>query len=143
MPEVVDRAIGTAKFMPVAIWGADGFHLLDLILAQCRFHAQYFMKHIMASLVQTVFPQGRTRYTPRLNVHINNCCIHFSKVMEQFSSRISCCMLSIYLMVQTGPRRTSGHSGLSRLDSLAETSPSPKNYSKAFENFWTEFLLGN
>jgi hypothetical protein len=38
----------------------------------------------MAPLVQTVFAQGRTRYTPRLNVHLDNCRVHFSKVAEQF-----------------------------------------------------------
>jgi hypothetical protein len=38
----------------------------------------------MAPLIQTVFPQGRTQYTSRLNVHLDNCHVHFSKVTEQF-----------------------------------------------------------
>jgi histone-lysine N-methyltransferase SETMAR len=38
----------------------------------------------MVPLVQTVFPQGRPRYTPRLNVHLDNYRIHFSKATEQF-----------------------------------------------------------
>jgi histone-lysine N-methyltransferase SETMAR len=80
----VDPAIGTAKIMLTIIWGVNGFHLLDLMPLQCRFDAQYFVEHVMAPLVQTVFPQGRTRYTPRLNVRLENCPIHFSKVAEQF-----------------------------------------------------------
>jgi hypothetical protein len=37
VPQRVDPAIGTAKFMLMAIWGFNGFHLLDLMLSQCRF----------------------------------------------------------------------------------------------------------
>jgi hypothetical protein len=37
----------------------------------------------MAHLVQTVFPQGKTRYPRRLNVHLDSCRVHFSKVTEQ------------------------------------------------------------
>jgi hypothetical protein len=77
-----DPAIGTAKFMLTVIWGVNSFHLLDLMPRQCRFTSQYFMEHVMAPLVQTIFTQGSTRYTPRLNVHLDNCRIHFSKVTE-------------------------------------------------------------
>jgi hypothetical protein len=70
-------AISTVEFMFMAIWGVNGFHLPDLLPSECRFNAQYFVEHGMAPMVQTVFPQGRTRETHRLNVH-------FSKVMEQF-----------------------------------------------------------
>jgi hypothetical protein len=38
----------------------------------------------MAPFVSTVFPQGRTQYTPRLDVHLDNCRIQFSKAMKQF-----------------------------------------------------------
>jgi hypothetical protein len=81
----VDPAIGTAKFMLTALWDVNGFHLLDLMPSQCRLNTRYFMEHIMAPLVQTVFQQGRTRYTPRLYVHLDNWRVHFSKVTEQFS----------------------------------------------------------
>jgi hypothetical protein len=70
--------------MLMAIWGANGFQMLDLIPSECRFNAQDFVEHVMAPLVQIVFPQGRTRSTPRLNVHLENCRVHFSKVTEQF-----------------------------------------------------------
>jgi hypothetical protein len=33
----IDPAIGTAKFMLTAICGVKDFHLLDLMLSQCRF----------------------------------------------------------------------------------------------------------
>jgi hypothetical protein len=78
----VDPAIGTAKFMITAIYGVNGFHLLDLLPSQCRFNVQYFVEHVMAPLVQTVFPQERTRSTPRLDLHLDNCRVHFSKVAE-------------------------------------------------------------
>jgi hypothetical protein len=64
--------------------GVNGFHLLDLIPSQCRFNAQYFVEHVTAPLVQMVLPQGRIQYTPRLNIHLDNCPVHFSKVMKQF-----------------------------------------------------------
>jgi hypothetical protein len=80
----VDPAIGTATFMFTVIWGVNGFHLLDLMSSECRFHAQYLVEHVLAPLVQMAFPQGRTRSPPRLNVHFGNCCVHFSKVTKQF-----------------------------------------------------------
>jgi hypothetical protein len=40
----------------------------------------------MIPLVQTVFPEGRSPYTPRLNVHLDNWRVHFSKVTEEFFS---------------------------------------------------------
>jgi hypothetical protein len=84
VPQRMDMAIGTTLFMRTAIWGVSGFHLLDLMPSQCRFNAQYFVKHALAPLVQRVFPQGKNRHTPQLNVHLDNCRVHFSKVAEQF-----------------------------------------------------------
>jgi hypothetical protein len=110
------------------LFGSKCFHLRDLMPSQCRFNAQSLVEHVMASLAQTVFPQEKTRYTSRLNVHLYSCQVHFSKVTEQFSSRIGYCMFPTHLMVSTWPRRTSGYLGVSRLDSLVEVSPSPKNY---------------
>jgi hypothetical protein len=81
----VDLVIGIVQFILTAIWGVKGFHLRDLMLSQCRLNAQYFVEYVMALLAQTVFPKGRTRYTPRPNVHLDNCHVHFSKVTEQFS----------------------------------------------------------
>jgi hypothetical protein len=49
-----------AKFILTALWGVNGLQLLDLIPSKCRFNAEDFVKHVMAPLVQTVFPQGRT-----------------------------------------------------------------------------------
>jgi hypothetical protein len=143
VPQRVNPAIGTAKFMLTTIWGVNGLHLLDLMPSQGRFNTQYFVEHVMAPLVQTIFPQGRNRYRPRLNVHLDNCRVYFSKVAEQFSSRISCSMFPTHPILSTWPRRTYGYSGASKLNSLAEASPSPTNFYKMFENFWREFLLRN
>jgi hypothetical protein len=46
----VDPAIGTAKFMFMAIWGANGFNLLDFMPSECRFNAQDFMERVMAPM---------------------------------------------------------------------------------------------
>jgi hypothetical protein len=64
VPQRVGPAFGTAKFMLTAIWSVNGFHLRDLMPSQCIFNAQYFVEHVMVLLIQTVFPQGRTRDTP-------------------------------------------------------------------------------
>jgi histone-lysine N-methyltransferase SETMAR len=84
VPQRVDPAIGIAKFMLTAALGVTGFHLLDLMTSQCTFNAKYFVEHVMAPLVHTVFPQGRIPHTPLFNVHLDNCRVHFSKVTEQF-----------------------------------------------------------
>jgi hypothetical protein len=84
VPQMVNPAIGTAKFMSMAIWGINSFHLLDLMLSQRISSAQYFVKHVMAPVVQTVLPKGRRRYTTGLNDHLDSCRVHFSKVTEQF-----------------------------------------------------------
>jgi hypothetical protein len=52
-----DPPIGTNKFVLTTIWGINGIHLLDVIPSE---------------------------YTPRLNLHLDNFRIQFSKVTEQF-----------------------------------------------------------
>jgi hypothetical protein len=74
----------------------------------------------MVCLVQMVFPQMRTRYTPRLNVHLDNYPVHFSKVTEQFIIENQLLHLPHPPYSPTWPRQTSGDSGVSKLDSLAE-----------------------
>jgi hypothetical protein len=128
IPQRVDPALGTANFMRTAVWGVNGFHRLDLMLSECRFTAQYFVEHVIAPLIQMVFPQGRTPYAPRLNVHLDNCRVHFSKVTEQFSSRINCCMFPTNLIVLIWFRLISCYSSISKLDSLSEASQILKNY---------------
>jgi hypothetical protein len=93
------------------------------------FNTQYFMEHVMAPLIQTVFPQGMTRYTPRLNVHLDNCSVHFSKVTEQFFIKNQLLDVPHPPYIPTWNRQTSGDSGISSLDSLAKASPSLKSYS--------------
>jgi hypothetical protein len=72
-------------------------------------------------------PRGRTRYTSRLNIHLDNCHVHSSKGTAGFSLRISRC---IFPHPPYGPNlghQTSDYSRLSRLDSLAAASLIPKN----------------
>jgi hypothetical protein len=125
-------AIGTANWILTAISGVDGRHLLDLIPSHCRFNTQYFVEYGMAPLVQTVFPQGRTWCAHRLNDHLNNCRIHFSKATEQFFIENQLLHALHPPSRPDLPCRTSGYSGVSTLDSLAEGSPNPKNCSIRF-----------
>jgi hypothetical protein len=43
VPQNVKTDIGTVKFMLTVIWGINGFHVIDLMPAQCRFNSQYFV----------------------------------------------------------------------------------------------------
>jgi hypothetical protein len=52
VPQRVDPAIGTTRFMITAISGVNGFRLRDLMPSQCRLNAQYFVEHVMAPLAQ-------------------------------------------------------------------------------------------
>jgi hypothetical protein len=52
----VDPDIGSAMFMLTTIWGVNGFHLLYSMPSQCIFNARYFLGHVMAPLLQTIFP---------------------------------------------------------------------------------------
>jgi histone-lysine N-methyltransferase SETMAR len=78
------QQIGTTKSMLTVIWGVDGFHVVDLMSSQCSFDSQYFVDNIMVSLVQKVFPKGRNPHARPLHLHLDNCCVHFSRVPEQF-----------------------------------------------------------
>jgi hypothetical protein len=43
----MNPVISTAMLMPTVIWGANGFHMLDLMLLQCRFDSQSVVEHVM------------------------------------------------------------------------------------------------
>jgi hypothetical protein len=86
------------------MWGVSDFHVLGLMASQRCFNLQYFVEYIMVPPLQTVFPRGKTRHTPRLNIHLDNCCVHFLKGTEQFSLRISRRMLPTHLKCDAKPR---------------------------------------
>jgi hypothetical protein len=79
----VRQQIGT-KIMPTVIWGIDGFHVVDLMTSQLSFSSEYFVSHVLAPTVAKLFPRGRISHTRRLQLHMNNCRIHFLKATEQF-----------------------------------------------------------
>jgi hypothetical protein len=116
---------------------------VDLTLSECRFKAQHFVEDVMTPLVQTVISQGKTRYAPRLNVHLDNCRVHFSKVTEQF-------LIENQLLHVPHPPYSPHFApsdfwlfGLIKTGLAREAWPSPINYEKVFENFWREFLPRN
>jgi hypothetical protein len=65
-------------------WGIDGFHVVDLMTEQHSCNTQYFLSHILESLLLAVFPDGRKLHSRWLNLHLDNCCVHRSKASENF-----------------------------------------------------------
>jgi hypothetical protein len=84
VPERARQQIGIQKFMLTVIWRVAGFHFVDLMIFQRSFDSQYFVSNVMTSLIANISPQERIPHTPRLHLHLDNCRIHFSKVIEQF-----------------------------------------------------------
>jgi hypothetical protein len=82
--ERVRQQIGTKKFMLTVIWGVDGFHVVDLMTSQRTFNSEYFVSHVLAPMVAKVFSRGKIPHTRRLQFHLDNCRVHFSKVTEPF-----------------------------------------------------------
>jgi hypothetical protein len=70
--------------MLTVIWGGEGFHVVDLMTSQRSFNSEYFMSHVLAPMVAKVFTRERSPHTRRLQLHLDNCRIHFSKATEQF-----------------------------------------------------------
>jgi histone-lysine N-methyltransferase SETMAR len=70
--------------MLTVIWGIDGFHVVDLMTSRRSFNYESFVSHVLAPMVAKGFPMGRIPHTRRLQLHLDNCRVHFSKATEQF-----------------------------------------------------------
>jgi hypothetical protein len=70
--------------MPIMMWGADDFHVVNLMTSQETSNSQYFVDNILTHLLSKIFQQGRRRHVLRLHCHIDNCRVQFSKASEQF-----------------------------------------------------------
>jgi hypothetical protein len=70
--------------MLTVIWGVDSFHVIDLMISQRSFNSEYFDIHVLAQMIVKVFPRGRIPHTCRLQFHLHNYRVHFSKATEQF-----------------------------------------------------------
>jgi hypothetical protein len=57
--ERVRQQIGTKKFILTVIWGANGFHVADLMTSQRSFNSEYFISRVLDSMVAKVSPRGR------------------------------------------------------------------------------------
>jgi histone-lysine N-methyltransferase SETMAR len=66
------------------IWAVNGFHVVDLRTSQRSFNSEYFVSHVLAPMVAKVFPRGRIPHARRLQFHLDNYRVHFSKASEQF-----------------------------------------------------------
>jgi hypothetical protein len=84
VPTRVRRVINTPKYVLTVMWGVSGVHVIDVMTGQERFDSQYDLRSIMAPLVQSIYPHGRTPHDLRLHLHVDNCRVHFAKVVEQF-----------------------------------------------------------
>jgi hypothetical protein len=88
VPQRVKQQIGTQKFMLAIIWGIDGFHVVDLRTEQHSYNTQYFLSHILESLLPAVFSDSRTPHSRQPRLHFDNCRVHWSKTSENFSLKI-------------------------------------------------------
>jgi histone-lysine N-methyltransferase SETMAR len=70
--------------MLTVIWRGGGFHNVSLVTSQRSFNSEHFVSHVLAPMVAKVFPRGRISHTRRLQLHLDNCRVHFSKATEQF-----------------------------------------------------------
>jgi hypothetical protein len=84
VPERARQQIGTKKFMLSVIWGVGGFRVVNLMTSQRSFDSQDFVSNLMTPLIANIFPQGRISHACRLHCHLDDCRVHFSKVIEQF-----------------------------------------------------------
>jgi hypothetical protein len=82
--ERVRQQISTKKFTLSVIWGVDGSHVVDLMTSQRNFNSEYLASHVLAPIVAKIFPRGRIQHTRRLQLHLDNCRVHFSKSTEPF-----------------------------------------------------------
>jgi transposase len=78
------QQISTKKFMPTVVWGINGFHVIDLMTSQRNFKSEYFLSHVLTPMVAKVFFRERISQTRRLQRHLDNYRVHFSKATEQF-----------------------------------------------------------
>jgi hypothetical protein len=70
--------------MLIIIWGVDGFHVVGLMTSQRSFNSDHIVNHVLVPMVAKVFPRERVPRTRRLELHLDNCRVHFSKATEQF-----------------------------------------------------------
>jgi hypothetical protein len=69
--------------MLTVILGVDGFHVVDLMTSQHNFNSEYSVSHVLAPMIPKIFPRGRIPYTRRLQLHLDNYGVPFSKATEQ------------------------------------------------------------
>jgi hypothetical protein len=72
--------------MLTVIWVIYDFPVVDLTTSQRSFNSQYFVSNVMTPTMARFFPHGRISHFRRLHLHLDNCHVHFSKVIEQFST---------------------------------------------------------
>jgi hypothetical protein len=94
--------------MLTVIWRFDGFHVVDLMTEQYSYNTQYFLSHVLESLLLAVFPDGRKPHSRRLSLHFDNCRVRHSKVSGNFSLKIRLFEYLIRLAVLTSHLLTSG-----------------------------------
>jgi hypothetical protein len=84
VPQKVTQQIGTQKVVLAAIWGIDGFHVLNLMTEQHCYNIHFFFSNAVEALFSAIFPEGRKPHFRRLSVHLDNCRVHCSKAAETF-----------------------------------------------------------
>jgi hypothetical protein len=110
--------------MFTVIWAVDGFHVVDLMTSQRNFKAEYLVIHVLSPMVAKVFSRGRIPRTRRLQLHLDNCRVHFQTLLSNLSLKTILDLWLTHLTVLIMHHRTSGFSVMYRLRSSARSSTS-------------------
>jgi hypothetical protein len=81
-PSRVRTTIACRKFM--VIWGGTGSCVVDLMTTQKTFDSEYFFQQITIPLADKIHPGRRNPHAPGIQVHLDNCHMYFSKVIQCF-----------------------------------------------------------
>jgi hypothetical protein len=127
------------NFLLTVIWGVDGLHVVNLMTSQRNFNSEYFMSHVLVSMVAKVSPRGRIPIPHRLQLYLDNWRVHFSKATEQFITENQIGRVPYHLTVLVLHRLTSGFSVMWRLRSQARPSTSQNSCSRQSSSFCMKF----
>ena len=69
-----------AKFLVTIIWSPFGFHIVDILPPKVKFNSAYFITHILNPLVNKKTEYGFQNGKRKVDLHLDNCKVHNSKV---------------------------------------------------------------
>jgi uncharacterized membrane protein len=96
--------------MLTVIWGADGFHVVDLMTSQRSFHFEYFVSHVLAPMIAKIFPRGEFHILVDYNFTLITAESTFQSPLSNLSLKTILDVCFTHLTVLILHHRTSGFS---------------------------------